>query len=218
VDVSISYKICLCLSSSAPSGVRGRGLAYGCSFSRNTDAGFLTFSTYRAPDAYKAFAAAKETIQGYIDGTTPFDKHLLEGALSSIVVRFADSEADMATAGIQSFINQVIRGAGKDWNSILLQKVQAVTEEDLKRVLKDVVMGCFEKDRCVTICVAADGKVENIKAGFKEAGFTVEVSGLEEFQDNYGLEVEGVTDTREENNDVEDETGSEEDETESEEE
>jgi len=127
----------------------------------------------------------------------------------------------MATAGIQSFINQVIRGVGKEWNTILLQKVQAVTEEDLKRVLKDVVMGCFEKDRCVTICVAADGKVENIKAGFKEAGFTVEVSELEMFQDNYGLEVEGVIDTKEEdeaNDDEEDETGSEEGETESEEE
>ena len=128
----------------------------------------------------------------------------------------------MATAGIQSFINQVIRGVGKEWNTILLQKVQAVTEGDLKRVLKDVVMGCFEKDRCVTICVAADGKVENIKAGFKEAGFTVEVSELEKFQDNYGLEVEGVIDTKEKgeeyDNDEEDETGSEEEETDSEEE
>lgn len=147
---------------------------------------------------------------------------MLEGALSSIVVRFADSEADMATAGTQSFINQVIRGVGKEWNSILLQKVQAVTEEDLKRVLKDVVMGCFEKDRCVTICVAADGKVENIKAGFREAGFTVEVSELERFQDNYGLEVEGVIDTTEEDEEnddnEEDETGSDEEETESEEE
>lgn len=180
------------------SGVRGRGLAYGSSFRRNTDAGFLTFSTYRAPDAYKAFAAAKETIQGYIDGTTPFDKHLLEGALSSIVVRFADGEADMATASIQSIINQVIRGVGKDWNSILLQKVQAVTEEDLKKVLREVVMGCFDHDKCVTICVAADGKVENIKAGFQEAGFTVEVNELEKFQDNYGLEVEGVVDTKDE--------------------
>lgn len=115
----------------------------------------------------------------------------------------------MATAGIQSFVNQVIRKVGQEWNSILLQKVQAVTEEELKQVLKDVVMGCFEKDRCVTVCVAADGKVDTIKAGFKEAGFTVEVNELEKFQDNYGLEVEGVVDTKDDEDEVE-ENGSEE--------
>ncbi|KAF8464620.1 cytoplasm protein [Kalaharituber pfeilii] len=179
-------------------GVRGTGLAYGAHFSRNTDAGQLIFDIYRAPDAYKAFAVAKDVIKGYIEGTTPFDPHLLEGALSSIVVRFAESEADMAAAGTQSFINQVIRGVGPEWNSILLKKVKGVTEDDLRTVLRDVVMGCFEKERSVTVCVVAEGKVENVKSGFENAGFTVKVDKLEKFQHSYGLEVDGVIDTKEE--------------------
>jgi len=176
--------------------IRGSGLAYGSHFSRNTDSGHLTFTIYRAPDAYKAFAAAKEIIMGYVNGTILFDKHLLEGALSSIVVMFTDKESDMASAAVQSFINQVIHSIGKDWNTALLKKVQAVTEEDLRRVLKDVVMGCFEEHRCVSVCVAAEPKTEDIKKGFLGEGFTVRVSNLEEFQDSYGLEVPGVVDTK----------------------
>ena len=132
----------------------------------------------------------------YVNGTTPFDKHLLEGALSSIVVRFADNEPDMASAAKQSFINQVIHGVGKDWNTVLLKNVRAVTEEDLRKVLKDVVMGCFEEHRCVSVCVAAEPKTESIKKGFLGEGFTVRVDDLEAFQDSYGLEVQGVVDTK----------------------
>lgn len=146
---------------------------------------------------------------GYVNGTTQFDKHLLEGALSSIVVRFADNEPDMSSAAAQSFINQVVHNVGKDWNTVLLKKVQAVTEEDLRRVLKDVVMGCFEEHRCVSVCVAAEPKTEDIKKGFLGEGFTVRVSNLEEFQDNYGLEVPGVVDTKGDSEDEVDESGSE---------
>merc|ERR1711939_890209 len=35
--------------------IRGKGLAYGSWFKRDPDGGFIQFSVYRSPDAYRAF-------------------------------------------------------------------------------------------------------------------------------------------------------------------
>lgn len=88
--------------------VRGTGLAYGCSFSRSMDSGLLTFSIYRAPDAWKAFSAARTVVADYAEGRREFEKHLLEGARSGVVVGFADNEPNMAAAGVSTFTNQVV--------------------------------------------------------------------------------------------------------------
>jgi Zn-dependent M16 (insulinase) family peptidase len=124
--------------------VRGTGLAYGTGFSRDTDAGHLQFRIYRSPDAYKAFAASKQVIEDHISGTTPFDSLALEGAVSSIVVAFADEQVSMSTAAQMSFVNQVVRGLSPDYSSEVLKKVRAIGVEDVKDVLKKIVLPVFE--------------------------------------------------------------------------
>jgi Zn-dependent M16 (insulinase) family peptidase len=71
--------------------VRGKGLAYGSGFKRDPDGGFVQFSIYRSPDAYRAFVAAKAVLESYINGEVKFEQHALEGAISGIVVGFAVS-------------------------------------------------------------------------------------------------------------------------------
>lgn len=140
--------------------VRGTGLAYGTGFSRNIDAGHIQFSVYRSPDAYKAWAASRKVLTDHIDGTVAFDKFSLEGALSSIVVQFADEESSMSAAAQVSFINQVIHRQSKDYNMELLKKIRAVGVEDLKQVLKKVLLPVFMHETSNTVVVTAPVKTD----------------------------------------------------------
>ena len=134
--------------------VRGTGLAYGTGFSRSTDVGLLTLRIYRSPDTYKAYLAAKDEVEGYATGKTPFDKFALEGAVSSIVMGFADEQPTMGSAANLSFVNQVIRGIGKDWNDGMLEKVRQIKEEEIRDVLQRLIMPIFrpESTNLVVTC------------------------------------------------------------------
>lgn len=123
--------------------VRGKGLAYGSGFKRDPDGGFVQFSVYRSPDAYRAFAAAKAVVESYIDGTSKFEQYALEGAISGIVVGFADEQSTMATAGQYHFVNGVIREVDDEYNARILKAVRDVTVEQIKSVMKEVLMPAF---------------------------------------------------------------------------
>lgn len=134
--------------------VRGAGYAYGSHFSRAVDAGLLCYRVYRAPDASKAIAASKEAIRKIADGDVPIDKHLLEGTVSQIVVMFADEQSTMPSAAQQNYVRSVVRGLPEDWSKDILRRVRAVTNEEIKQALKELVLPCFEpgKSNVVVTC------------------------------------------------------------------
>lgn len=123
--------------------IRGTGLAYGASFKRDPDGGFVQFSVYRSPDAFSAFVAGKKIIEEFIDGTREFEQHALEGAISGIVVYFADEQTTMAAAGQFHFVDSVIRGVDSDYNARMLKKVRETSVEEIKKVMKDVLLPAF---------------------------------------------------------------------------
>jgi len=122
------------------SAVRGTGLAYGTSFTRSVDSGLIQFDVYRSPDAYKAFAASKVVVEDFVSGKTAFDPPALEGAISTIVVGFANEQATMASAAERSFVRQVVRGLEDGWNDRMLRKVREVGVEEIREVLRSVVL------------------------------------------------------------------------------
>lgn len=123
--------------------VRGTGLAYGASFKRDPDGGFVQFSVYRSPDAYRAFVAAKAVVQSYIDDSDKFEQHALEGAISGIVVQFADEQATMSAAGQFKFVDSVIRGVDEDYNKRIMEKIRSVGIKEIQQVMKEVLMPAF---------------------------------------------------------------------------
>lgn len=137
------------------SAVRGTGLAYGTSFSRDLDGGFMQFRVYRSPDAYKAFAASRAIIESFVEGKLEFEDHALEGAISSIVVAMADEQPTMATAAQVSFVNSVIRGLGKDYNAELMKKVRQVTVEEIKKAMENVILPVFTPGKANVVCTCA---------------------------------------------------------------
>jgi Zn-dependent M16 (insulinase) family peptidase len=134
--------------------VRGAGYAYGSFFSRNVDAGTLSYRVYRSPDAAKAIAASRDAIQNIANGTVPVDKHLLEGTVSQIVTMFADEQSTMPSAAQQNYIQAVVRDLPKDWSKEILRRVRAVTVDEMRQVMTDMIMPCFEpgKSNVVITC------------------------------------------------------------------
>jgi len=127
---------------------------------KDLDAGHLFYTIYRSPDAYKAWEASKKVISDHIDGVVAFDKHALEGALSGIVVSFANDESTMSAAATISFVNQVVHNQSKDYNMQLLKKVKEVSVDDLKNSLKEFLLPIFQYDTSNNIIVTAPVKTE----------------------------------------------------------
>ena len=187
--------------------VRGTGLAYGTNFARDIDTGLLQFSIYRSPDAYNAFAASKKTVEDLATGKVDLDDLAMEGAVSTIVVAFANEQATMAAAAKVGFVNQVIKGIPKDWGTGFMRKVREVGKSEVKRVIEDMLLPVFSADSSTLVVTCANIMQETLVEGFAKAGFRPEVKSLSEFQDAYGLEGaedlvdEDVDDEKSEDND-----------------
>jgi len=123
--------------------VRGNGLAYGTSFSRDVDAGALQYRVYRSPDASKALDASRAAVEALAAGTAPLDRHLVEGAVSGIVMAFADEQATMAAAAQQNFVVGVIRALPAGWSRGVMHAVRGITHDQIRDVMRDVILPVF---------------------------------------------------------------------------
>jgi Zn-dependent M16 (insulinase) family peptidase len=123
--------------------VRGNGLAYGTYFSREINAGYIQYKVYRSPDASKAIDASKAAVEALATGKVPLDKHLVEGAVSGIVMAFADDQATMAAAAQQNFVIEVIRGLDANWTHDIMRQVRDVSHEDIRKVMHELVLPVF---------------------------------------------------------------------------
>ncbi len=134
--------------------VRGNGLAYGVSFSREVDGGYIQYRVYRSPDASKAIDASRTTVAKIASGEEPLDRHLVQGAISGIVMAAADEQATMAAAAQQNFVVGVVRGLEDGWNRKILERVRDVTEDEIRAALTDIVLPVFEpgKSNVVVTC------------------------------------------------------------------
>ncbi|KAI9036950.1 putative zinc metalloprotease [Aspergillus affinis] len=190
--------------------VRGTGLAYGTNFAYNIDTGFVNFDVYRSPNAHKAFESSKQIVKDHLSGAQPFDPLMLEGAISSIVVSFANEQATIAGAAQGSFIRQVIRKLPTDYKEKMLKQVRDIGVEDIKKALQDIILPVFAPATANIVITCTTMLETTIKEALEASGFTPKVQALKEFEDDYGLK---VGDDHEESDDDDDEyeTGSEED-------
>lgn len=134
--------------------VRGQGYAYGTFFARDVENGLLQYKVYRSPDATKAISASQETIRAIAEGDVPVDKHFMEAAVSQIVVMFAGEQSTMSAAAVQNFLLGVVRGLPLNWTEQVLAKVREVSVEDMKAVMRELLLPCFEagKSNVVITC------------------------------------------------------------------
>ncbi|KAK2753578.1 hypothetical protein FQN54_007355 [Arachnomyces sp. PD_36] len=170
--------------------VRGTGLAYGTNFGYSVDTGAVHFDVYRSPNAHRAFTASKKIVDDFLSGAELFDPMMLEGAISSIVVSFANEQATITDAAVGSFIRQVVRGLPSDYNEKMLKKVREITVDDIKEALRTIILPLFTPGKSNVIVTCAPVLDETIKTGFESSGFKPEVQPLKFFEDDYGLKPE----------------------------
>ncbi|KAL8661455.1 MAG: hypothetical protein Q9202_005574 [Teloschistes flavicans] len=187
--------------------IRGTGLAYGTSFSRHTDSGQISYNVYRSPNVFKAFQTGRSVLEDFVSGRTDFDHFALEGAISSIVLSIANSQATMASAASLSFIRQVVRELPDNWNDMVLGKVRKVKVEEIRAVMKELLLPVLTAGTANLFVTCAPVMEGELMKGFQGMGFQPEVRPLLWFQDDYGMKVpEGEDiDENEEASDVEEE-------------
>lgn len=145
--------------------VRGKGLAYGTNFAYNIDTGFVNFDVYRSPNAHKAFEASKKIVKDHLSGATPFDPLMLEGAISSIVVSFANEQATIANAAKGSFIRQVVRNLPSDYKEKMLKKVRDISVDEIKGALREIILPLFDP-KTANIVVTCATVLEEVREDF----------------------------------------------------
>ncbi|KAI8960573.1 Metalloenzyme, LuxS/M16 peptidase-like protein [Daldinia sp. FL1419] len=180
--------------------VRGNGLAYGAYFAKELDGGYLHFKVYRSPLASKAISAARDAIAALVNGNVEFEKPMIEGAISQLVMAMAEEQATLSTAATQKFIVSAIRGLEPDYNIKMLAKVRQVSVEDIKQAMKTWLLPLFEPGKSNVVVCCAHTMVEQLEKEFQVMGYKTQVKQLSDFQDDYGLEIPGG----EENGDEED--------------
>ena len=191
--------------------VRGAGLAYGVNIYNYIDVGQIALSIYRSPDASKAFTASKQVVSDYAFGKLPIDDFALEGAISAIVLEFADGEATAMAAARVSFVRQVVRGQEKDWPRKALEKVRQVSKEQIRTVLKEIAMPLFDASSSALVVTAAPIMQQNLEKGLSELGYKAQIKPLADFQDDYGFKVDDIDDDDDEEEDDEDDEEGDED-------
>ena len=196
--------------------VRGTGLAYGTSMSRHVDSGQISLDIYSSPDAFKAFVACKAVVEDLVSGATLIDLFTFEGAISSIVLGFANAEATRANAAQSSFVRQVIRDLPKDWPTVMLARIRQVTVSKVRSVLRRIVMAIFDARTANLFITCGPGMQAGLLKGFNDYGYEAEVKPLTFFQDDYGLKERDENDEpsleEEDDDDVKDDDEGEDDE------
>ncbi|KAG7288803.1 hypothetical protein NEMBOFW57_005161 [Staphylotrichum longicolle] len=171
--------------------VRGNGLAYGVSFSREVDGGYIQFKVYRSPDASKAIEASRATVARLASGETPLDRHLVEGA----------SRRPWRPAAQQNYVVGVVRGLEPGWNRKILARVREVGEEEIRAVMREVILPVFEPGRSNVVVTCAPIMEENMVKALAAAGYKTQVQTLSHFYDDYGLKADDEDEEEEEEED-----------------
>ena len=140
--------------------VRGTGLAYGTNMGYDIESGFIHLDVYRSPDAYKAFEASRKIVHDHMTGAIEFDPLMLEGAISSIVVAFANEQQTLASAAGAAFVRAVMKELPEDHMQRMLKKVRDVSVEEIKSVLKGVLFDMFTPGKADVIVTCATGLKE----------------------------------------------------------
>ncbi|KAJ5133540.1 hypothetical protein N7448_001435 [Penicillium atrosanguineum] len=189
--------------------VRGKGLAYGTNFAYNIDTGVVNFDVYRSPNAHKAFEASKQIVEDHLSGASPFDPLMLEGAISSIVVGYANEQMTAAMAAQGSFIRQVVRNLPADYKEKMLKKVRGISVDEVKGALREIILPLFDPKTANLVVTCGTVLEEPLKQGFETFGFTPVVQPLKEFEDDYGFKLDGDKEEEEEEEEEDDEEDSE---------
>lgn len=181
--VSLASEYLQCVEGPFWKGIRGAGLAYGANMLKMVEVNCWGFNIYRGSDVVKCYEAAKEIVNDYATGKIELDKQLIQGAVSSIINRIATVESGYFAAASGKFADDIILKRGADFTDRYLERLNAVSVQDLQRVLGKYFLNLFEKDKSIIFISCHPTKLNETREFLETHGFSVELEELEEESD-----------------------------------
>ncbi|GAA5820516.1 hypothetical protein JCM3770_002282 [Rhodotorula araucariae] len=172
---------CACLSGTNSflwDAVRGPGDAYGCWIKDNVEYGQLAFIVFKSPDALAAYEAGKRLIGDIVSRKTRItDTHIAsaKSTLAFSLVSALEAPNDVADA---SFSNTVVLGRPQNYTSLMLKRIQAVTVDDVQRVIGKWIQPLFNSETSVVGATVAPAKRKELVDGLGKLGYEVTDSRL----------------------------------------
>lgn len=176
-------------------GIRGTGLAYGASFRRIIESGYLSFSIYRGSDAQEAWTTGKKIIADYVSGELIIDAISIENSIAAIVNELANGEANPYDASTTKIIDNIFKKRGSHYIKYFLERLNTYTSEDLVYIMKKYFLPLFEAETSLIFsCLpstATGGFVEFLKSeGYEVSVEEIATTGHEEDASDCGSDCE----------------------------
>lgn len=156
-------------------GIRGAGLAYGANCYNRATIGELGFSIYRGADVEKSYSVAKDIVENHANGKVAIDESLLNGAVSSIVNRLAETQSNYSQTATEEFYSNILLKRGPDYKKKLMTALSLITKEDLIDIFKRYFVNMFNPDTSLCFISCNPTKSENIATFFGNLGYEIEV-------------------------------------------
>lgn len=185
-------------------GIRGTGLAYGASISRNPETGYLSFIVYRGADPDQAWLTAKEIVDKYADRSSVIDQISIENAIAAIVNQLANSESNNYEAANSKISDNVFKKRGPNYVKKFLSEINLLQESDIIYALNRYFKPLFEAKSSVLFCCVSPSKSESIKEFWEKKGYHVltEVINSSMVDEESGNSSEEYSEDSDENSDV----------------
>ncbi|KAK8858824.1 hypothetical protein IAR55_003054 [Kwoniella newhampshirensis] len=154
--------------------IRGSGLAYGAHVIVYPEAGLVGFNVYRSPNAMLAFEAAGKIMRGLVDGSTEMDQDIVDGARSAMTYGLARKSETVLEAAGTAYLNEVLKGVGKDHDQEMLKKLPSITIQQVRDAIAKYFSPLFNSDTAMGAVAVSTSKATEVEEGFKKLGFETE--------------------------------------------
>ena len=135
--------------------IRGQGLAYHFGVQQNLDRGSIQFIISMSPKTFGAYTASRDLTTDIASGKMPIEVHDLEGAISTFVLTYASKRSNLIEAGFANFINEIVRNISKEESTNLLKRVREVTIEQVKDVIREIILPLFDPQKADMVIACA---------------------------------------------------------------
>jgi Zn-dependent M16 (insulinase) family peptidase len=155
--------------------LRGLGLAYSYSIRLRPEQGLLYFVLYKSVSIPKAYQQARSIIERFITREIDFEETGVAAAKSSSIFSIISREETAPAAAEHSLLNY-LSSAPYDANKRMLENIQAVSVDDLHRVLNRHLGPLFDPAQTNVSITTNPSNTDEIKEFFeKKLGKNVNV-------------------------------------------
>ncbi|WVN87093.1 uncharacterized protein L203_102269 [Cryptococcus depauperatus CBS 7841] len=155
-----------------------RGLACKVQFLLYPEAGLVGFNVHESPNAVLAYEAAGKVMRGLVDGSVELSQNLVDGAKSTMTYSYVRKLDTLLDAAANSFLNEVLKGLGKNADQELLKQIPDITLQQVRYIIAKYFSPLFEAKSSIGALSVPRSKLVEVERGLGKLGFETERKDL----------------------------------------